>query len=957
MIDGQRLPQRAACLLLVFASHILVTVSSTCWLADVDPRHCEALEHRVHHHLTSQARQLQLPLHPKKEDNGRRHLASIPATIRVFTELQLPSTMPTSNVTYIQEIVKGAVLSLQTYIQVKVPIPSPGLTAAPIRIASCSQGNSQGGYSSATTCNEAGYFPSFASGLPSTDIKSPYCGPARINPNHVKSSAACFDGSGRLIPSCDTNAAGGNGGESADIYLYVTSDTASCANGVAAFALPCLFDPDTNRPIMATFNICPVALESFTPDKLVSTALHEITHTLGYANSLYRLYLDPTTGTRVNGTGAIMKTITTATSTNLRKNYSILISPKVVAEVRTQFNCSTLEGAPLEDQGGSGSRDSHWEYELFQGDIMTPTKNADASDSRFSRLTLALLEDTGWYLGNWSLAAYLDWGRNAGCDFVQLTAAAFMAKYASVQQPWFCNATASVASPCTANGLSSGYCSVDSFSAAGSGLIFSYTTATGIMEPACTSPYFYNAGDAMTHVKGIAAYGWWVGPNARCLPTTLPLASFSPYLSLGQAPAVMGFCFNATCNSTGSLFYEMKGMKVECPAGKNVNLTTVVGGLSGTVKCPVDPALVCRTLQCPASCDTSAGGICFEGKCICRVGFSGPSCSTALMSVTMPEVKALPNLPGGFLNSAMGAPGSSAPGSNADNGGTSGANSWFSGNNLVGVVTAGGVVCMIVLVGLTVVALSKKTGAEDSSVPALPADKQQLEQQERPDTSRFPPPPGPSLPPPPGPSFPVMLQAPPASRNASAFTLERPSLCYPASGAPSITMQSAAPSYVSLNDQSQGGAGGMMQNGSIVSAASGNASMTSINNPVYRTGSAVALPTWSPNRLPSLGTQYSPAFLPSDGVSAMQGGAMWHFPQQARQQQLLVASIQQPWIVGGPSERMRIDLTTAPAQQHGSTMLFSASQAEEARATKSYTTPKKKKPRPLELLSPLPSSP
>ncbi|KAF3843766.1 hypothetical protein F7725_002615 [Dissostichus mawsoni] len=36
----------------------------------------------------------------------------------------------------------------------------------------------------------------------------------------------------------------------------------------------------------------------------------------------------------------------------------------------------------------------------------------------FSRLTLALMEDSGWYRANYSLAERLDWGRGLGCDFV-----------------------------------------------------------------------------------------------------------------------------------------------------------------------------------------------------------------------------------------------------------------------------------------------------------------------------------------------------------------------------------------------------------------------------------------------------------------------------------------------------------------------------------------------------------
>jgi Leishmanolysin. len=36
----------------------------------------------------------------------------------------------------------------------------------------------------------------------------------------------------------------------------------------------------------------------------------------------------------------------------------------------------------------------------------------------YSRLTLALMEDTGWYSANYSMAQPLAWGRNLGCEFV-----------------------------------------------------------------------------------------------------------------------------------------------------------------------------------------------------------------------------------------------------------------------------------------------------------------------------------------------------------------------------------------------------------------------------------------------------------------------------------------------------------------------------------------------------------
>jgi hypothetical protein len=35
-------------------------------------------------------------------------------------------------------------------------------------------------------------------------------------------------------------------------------------------------------------------------------------------------------------------------------------------QVRSMMNCSTLTGAPLEDEGGNGTAGNHWEYRLFQ---------------------------------------------------------------------------------------------------------------------------------------------------------------------------------------------------------------------------------------------------------------------------------------------------------------------------------------------------------------------------------------------------------------------------------------------------------------------------------------------------------------------------------------------------------------------------------------------------------------
>lgn len=43
-----------------------------------------------------------------------------------------------------------------------------------------------------------------------------------------------------------------------------------------------------------------------------------------------------------------------------------IVTPTVVAKAREHFQCPTLNGAELEDEGGPGTAGSHWESRTFQ---------------------------------------------------------------------------------------------------------------------------------------------------------------------------------------------------------------------------------------------------------------------------------------------------------------------------------------------------------------------------------------------------------------------------------------------------------------------------------------------------------------------------------------------------------------------------------------------------------------
>ena len=94
-----------------------------------------------------------------------------------------------------------------------------------------------------------------------------------------------------------------------------------------------------------------------------------------------------------------------------------LVTPRVASVARDVFNCSSLEGARLENQPTSTGvcYGSHWEQRLFMNEMMASTSSHHAA---FSALTLAAMEDSGWYRANYSVATGLIWGRNRGCAFV-----------------------------------------------------------------------------------------------------------------------------------------------------------------------------------------------------------------------------------------------------------------------------------------------------------------------------------------------------------------------------------------------------------------------------------------------------------------------------------------------------------------------------------------------------------
>ncbi|KRZ74122.1 Leishmanolysin-like peptidase [Trichinella papuae] len=261
------------------------------------------------------------------------------------------------------------------------------------------------------------------------------CGEVTIPESHLM-NCRIFDGS---CPEDDLLSMGA-GIPDTDFVLYVSAVNADrCQQKEnVAYAAHCQMESILNRPIAGYMNICPhaVSAEEKDHEALFSTMKHEILHALGFSAALFAYFRDdqgrPLTPRNEFGTPAIfnnkfgfyqpseavVKTVVRSDwlvrSGVVNHTVHLLVTPRVKLEVQRHFNCSQLEGAELENQGTVGTVFGHWEKRLFENEAMTGTHTQNPV---YSRLTLALMEDTGWYRANYSAAESLNWGSNLGCEF------------------------------------------------------------------------------------------------------------------------------------------------------------------------------------------------------------------------------------------------------------------------------------------------------------------------------------------------------------------------------------------------------------------------------------------------------------------------------------------------------------------------------------------------------------
>ena len=186
------------------------------------------------------------------------------------------------------------------------------------------------------------------------------------------------------------------------IDLAIFGTLMNLPSSTLATASAQLYQPNDGQPYLGIVKINK-NIDYSKPNSQIyfeSILVHEFTHILGFSHHFFSTYLKKIEY-KVDDDGI---------------NRIYLTSPKLLEVAKKYYNCDTLEGVELENQGGNGTAGSHWEARILLGEYMKGY--AYTEEQVISEFTLAVLEDLGYYKPNYYTGGLMRFGKHKGCDFL-----------------------------------------------------------------------------------------------------------------------------------------------------------------------------------------------------------------------------------------------------------------------------------------------------------------------------------------------------------------------------------------------------------------------------------------------------------------------------------------------------------------------------------------------------------
>ena len=342
-----------------------------------------------------------------------------------------------------------------------------------------------------------------------------------------------------------------------DIIIFPQFDS-SLDSSVIAAAGACIIEKNSNHPYGGVLYINPNINFG---DKNINVymkniLLHEITHILIFSPGIIgSLRLNNT----INGVPHI-------------------ISKNVVAKAKEHFGCNSMEGVPLENQGGSGTMGSHWESRYMLGDYMVST---DFPDSAISDITLALFEDSGFYKVNYYSGGLFKFGKNKGCSFFNqkciVNEIATFDDFCDESNEPLCSSSKTIKSSCYLITYPSQVPTAYQY--------FSNTRRGGFTyADYCPIPYESrdNSDSFPKHCQfgsSSSNYGEKLGSNSFCFMSSIVQSSSN---DINEVPV----CYEIECDSSSQkIIVKIGDNRIECPSGGG-SVSPSSSGLKGTIDCP-----------------------------------------------------------------------------------------------------------------------------------------------------------------------------------------------------------------------------------------------------------------------------------------------------------------------------------------------------------------------------------
>lgn len=413
-------------------------------------------------------------------------------------------------------------------------------------------------------------------------VSSAFTSLINVKASKSKLKISMCDDKTKISPELSTN------GVDADIVIFPYVDM-SFPETTEAAAIFCGNDNVTGRPTAGY-----VAFNKFMNFDMKNAmyyysllVFHEMNHIFSFNQALFEMFIDDKGETLPKD-----KVVATKVVNGVKRD--IIITPKVVAAAKKHFNCDSIDGIELENQGGDGTAGNHWEMRVMAGDFMI---GESYGENVISDITLALMEDSGWYKTNYYTGGLFRFGKNQGCDFLNTKCVTngvtkFPNEYNPVVNAPFCF------SGRTSKGLSS----LRRKSVAAAYQYFSDPALGGTTNadfcPIAQDMSFDDMFFGMSCLKGKSVYpaamGEKLGTNSNCFISSLtPTDADSLAIYKGKDTAI---CYDIICNSEAKNYSVYIGDKsFICPfEGGEFN----VPGFDGVLKCPVYDLLCNRVVPC-----------------------------------------------------------------------------------------------------------------------------------------------------------------------------------------------------------------------------------------------------------------------------------------------------------------------------------------------------------------------